>query len=63
MSSRRAGWEWRDGLETTTDDIERAVVDAIGNGFDAIVAQLDEWSSRCIAAGAFPPDAFKRAAG
>lgn len=57
------GWEWRDGLETTTDDIERAVVDAIGNGFDAIVAQLDEWSSRCIAAGAFPPDAFKRAAG
>ena len=47
--------------------MERRVVDAIGDGtgvgFNAIVAQLDEWSARCIAAGAFPPDALKRAAG
>ena len=57
------GREWRDGLEATTDAMERPVVDAIGDGFDAIVAQLDEWSARCIAADTFPPDAFKRAAG
>jgi hypothetical protein len=57
------GRTWRDGLEATTDDMERAVVDAIGDGFDPIVTQLDEWSAQCIAADAFPPDAFKRAAG
>ena len=57
------GRQWRQDLETTTDDMERAVIDAIGDGFDAIVAQLDEWSARCIAAGAFPPDSLKRAAG
>ena len=57
------GQEWRAGLEATTDAMERHVVEAIGDGFDAIVAQLDEWSARCITAGTFPPDALKRAAG
>jgi len=57
------GREWRDGLEATTDAIELGVVDAVGPGFDDVIAQLDEWSRRCIAAGAFPPDVFKRAAG
>ena len=28
-----------------------------------VTAQLDEWSQRCVAAGSFPPDPFKRAAG
>ena len=37
--------------------------DGTGDGFDAIVAQLDAWSTRCIAAGTFPPDALERAAG
>lgn len=57
------GREWRDGLEATTDEIEAGVVAAVGPGFDDVIAQLDEWSRRCIAAGAFPPDVFKRAAG
>jgi hypothetical protein len=57
------GRQWRDGLEATTDAIEVSIVDAIGPGFDDVVAQLDEWSLRCIAAATFPPDAFKRAAG
>ncbi len=57
------GREWRDGLEATTDAMEGGIVDAIGPGLDDLVAQLDEWSGRCIAATAFPPDVFKRAAG
>jgi len=57
------GRAWRDGLEATTDAMEGSIVDAIGPGFDDVVAQLDEWSERCIAAAAFPPDVFKRAAG
>ncbi len=57
------GREWRDGLEATTDAMEAGIVDALGPGFDDVVARLDEWSRRCIAAAAFPPDVFKRAAG
>ena len=57
------GREWRDGLEATTDSTQAPLIAAIGSPLDDIVAQLDEWSGRCIAAGAFPPDAFKRAAG
>ena len=57
------GREWRDGLEATTDAMEDDLVAAIGPGLDDVVAQLDEWSQRCIAAAAFPPDVFKRAAG
>jgi hypothetical protein len=57
------GREWRDGLEATTDDMEAGIVAAIGPGFDDVVARLDEWSRRCIAGAAFPPDVFKRAAG
>ena len=58
-----AGQARRDELEATTDAMEQPIVDALGPGFDALVAQLDEWSTRCIDARAFPPDAFKRAAG
>jgi hypothetical protein len=59
----RRGQVWRDGLEATTDAQERSIVEALRDGFDELVARLDEWSARCIAAGAFPPDVFKRAAG
>ena len=43
--------------------MEQSIVDALGADADAVTAQLDEWSQRCVAAGSFPPDAFKRAAG
>jgi Helix-turn-helix family len=59
----RRGQVWRDGLEATTDAQERPIVEALGDDFDDLVARLDEWSARCVAAGAFPPDVFKRAAG
>ena len=58
-----SGQARRDELEATTDALEQSIVDALGPGFDAVVAQVDEWSTRCIDARAFPPDAFKRAAG
>jgi hypothetical protein len=59
----RRGQVWRDGLEATTDAQERSIVGALGDELDGVVARLDEWSARCVAAGAFPPDVLKRAAG
>lgn len=57
------GRDLRIRIEQATDRAERAVLDALGAEVDAVVGQLTEWSSACIAAGAFPPDPFKRAAG
>ena len=37
--------------------------EALGGRLDQVCARLDGWSERCIAAGAFPADIFKRAAG
>lgn len=58
-----AGRAVRDDIEAVTDAMEQSIVDALGDDVDAIIDQLDAWSARCIAAGAFPPDVFKRAAG
>ena len=58
-----AGQRFRDDLEATTDALEAPIVDALGEHLDADVAALAEWSAACVAARAFPPDAFKRAAG
>jgi hypothetical protein len=58
-----AGRVRREGLEATTDAMEQSVVDALGPDLGAVTAQLDEWSAACVAAGAFPRDAFKRAGG
>ena len=58
-----AGRAVRDDIEAVTDAMEQSIVDALGDDVDAIIEQLDAWSARCIAAGAFPPDVFKRAAG
>ena len=43
--------------------MQQSIVDAIGEDFEAVVAQLDAWSAACIEAKAFPPSALKRAAG
>lgn len=57
------GAAWRDEIEAVTDAMEQSVVAALGDRIDAVVDQLDAWSRRCVDAGAFPPDVFKRAAG
>jgi hypothetical protein len=46
-----------------TNVLETPVVDALGERIDELINRLAEWSDLCVAAGAFPPDVFKRAAG
>jgi hypothetical protein len=58
-----AGRAYRDELEAATDAMEQGIVAALGDDLETTVAQLEKWSARCIEAGAFPPDAYKRAAG
>jgi hypothetical protein len=58
-----AGRAARRGIEDRTDAAEQAIVTALGGRLDDVCARLDGWSQRCIAAGAFPTDILKRAAG
>ena len=58
-----AGRAVRAGIEDRTDAAEQAIVAALGGRLDEVCARLDGWSERCIAAGAFPADILKRAAG
>jgi hypothetical protein len=58
-----AGRAVRDEIEASTDAQEMAIADALGDQLEKVSAQLDEWSARCVAALAFPPDILKRAAG
>lgn len=57
------GKQVRYAIETRTDSMEKGVVDALGDDLDATIGQLAAWSQTCIAAGTFPPDPRKRAAG
>ncbi len=57
------GVDGRNTIEELTDGLQRSIIEAIGDDIDDIVEQLDDWSQRCIDAAAFPPNAFKRAAG
>ena len=58
-----AGQTFRDGLEAATDTAQSALVAALGDTVDEVVERLDAWSALCIAAGEFPEDERKRAAG
>jgi hypothetical protein len=58
-----AGRAARAGIEDRTDAAEQPVVAALGGRLDEVCARLNGWSERCIAAGAFPADILKRAAG
>jgi hypothetical protein len=58
-----AGRAARAGIEDRTDAAEQPIAAALGDRLDEVVARLDGWSERCIAAGAFPADILKRAAG
>lgn len=56
-----AGQALRDDIEERTDAMQQAVIDAIGDDLDATVTSLDAWSAKCIAAGLYTPDIYKRA--
>jgi len=58
-----AGTEFRAGIESATDALEAPIVDALGAHRDAVIDQLAAWSDACVAAGAFPANESKRAAG
>jgi hypothetical protein len=57
------GRRLRDHIESATDRSQDHVTSALGDRLEAVTAQLADWSDRCVAARAFPPDPFKRAAG
>jgi hypothetical protein len=58
-----AGRRARADIEARTDAQEQSVVDGLGDRFGEVCGQLQRWGTRCIEAGAFPPDILKRAAG
>lgn len=58
-----AGRAFRADLEARTDHAMAPVLAALGGELDAVATTLERWSGACIAAGAFPPDPRKRAAG
>ncbi|MEQ3554899.1 hypothetical protein WIS52_30920 [Pseudonocardia nematodicida] len=58
-----AGRAFRDGIEAATDASQDALVEALGTDLEPVTERLAGWSARCVEAGAFPPDARKRAAG
>jgi len=53
----------RAALEAATDATMDPAVQALGGQFDDVVERLQAWGERCVAAGAFPRDVLKRAAG
>lgn len=62
-SLTESGRTVRDQIENRTNAMEQPIVDAIGDDFDQVVAELQAWSQAVIDAGAFSPDPHKRAAG
>ena len=53
----------RDLVEEQTEAAMAPLLDAIGPELPALTQQLDEWSGRIVAAGAAPPDPYKRVSG
>ena len=49
-----AGRAFREEVEVRTDELERPVVDALGDDLDELVQQLDGWSEAIIDAGSYP---------
>ncbi|MEM7341156.1 MAG: hypothetical protein AAF467_21050 [Actinomycetota bacterium] len=50
-------------IEDVTDRAQRQLVSRLGADVDGLIADLERWSARCVAADAFPPNVYKRAAG
>jgi hypothetical protein len=57
------GWRFRTRVEDRTDASQRTLIRALGHQLAPVVEKVSAWSDRCIAAGAFPSDPRKRAAG
>jgi hypothetical protein len=49
-----AGRGFREEIEVRTDELERAVLDALGEDLAELLEHLDAWSEAIIAAGSYP---------
>lgn len=49
-----AGRALREEIEVRTDELERPVLDALGDDLDELLEHLDGWSEAIIAAGSYP---------
>ncbi|MFD9667500.1 hypothetical protein ACFWAY_38840 [Rhodococcus sp. NPDC059968] len=54
-----AGRAFREEIEVRTDELERSVLDALGDDLDELLSHLDPWSEAVVAANSYP----KRIAG
>ena len=54
-----AGRAFREEIEVRTDELERPLLDALGDDLDELLEHLDAWSDAIIDAGSYP----KRIAG
>ena len=58
-----AGRAFRTKIEDRTDASQRTLIRALGHQLAPTLEKVSAWSDRCIAAGVFPSDPRKRAAG
>jgi hypothetical protein len=49
-----AGRAFREEIEVRTDELERPLLDALGDDLDELVDHLDGWSEAIIASGSYP---------
>ncbi|HEY2190855.1 MAG TPA: hypothetical protein VGH76_00945 [Actinomycetospora sp.] len=58
-----AGRAAREAIEVATDLAQQRVLDALEDDLDELLGTLGRWADHVVAAGWFPPDPYKRAAG
>jgi hypothetical protein len=70
VSGLMANWQltddgraFRTRIEDRTDASQRTLIRALGHQLAPVVEKVSAWSQRCVAAGAYPSDPRKRAAG
>jgi hypothetical protein len=49
-----AGRAFREEAEVRTDELERPLLDALGDDADELITRLDAWSEAIITAGSYP---------
>ena len=49
-----AGRAFREEIEVRTDELERPVLDTLGDDLDEVLEHLDTWSDAVVASGAYP---------
>jgi hypothetical protein len=49
-----AGRAFREEVEVRTDELERPVLEALGEDLEELLEHLDDWSEAIIAAGSYP---------